>query len=335
MKPEVAFYYPGQYWYDADWIKNLILFFDGIAMLIPNYMEDHGRFDDYPIISSLKEHGLFHIIRPEESVGAKETETLAEALVEIIASGRLDHLKDTERSSFGSLSMSRLGYYGDEKLADFIFQELKARGLANDSEDGVSIPIHRTVRALILVLLAQILRPKGADMGLTLSPATDQPRLVDALQEIIANPDASCPKLGDIVSFDMAMVGVDLGDVPMEEILDFRKQNYSQHRDYSLAVRKFARELSLMQPEERLASFERRQEELDDAARDLKKLNRTAWKKPVSFGITLAGSAWTYHSGDPIGAVIASAGAIFGIFPDKSDEVGVYSYLISARRTLY
>ena len=39
MKPEVAFYYPGQYWYDADWIKNLILFFDGIAMLIPEYME--------------------------------------------------------------------------------------------------------------------------------------------------------------------------------------------------------------------------------------------------------------------------------------------------------
>ena len=32
---ELGFYYPGQYWHDADWIKNLVLFFDGIAMLIP------------------------------------------------------------------------------------------------------------------------------------------------------------------------------------------------------------------------------------------------------------------------------------------------------------
>ena len=246
MKPDVAFYYPGQYWHDADWIKNLVLFFDGIAMLIPEYMEDHGSFDDYPIISSLKNHGLFHVIRPEEKVGAEETEALAKALAEIISSGRLDHLtqvsqKDAKHSSFGSLSMSRLGYYGNEKLADSIFRELKARGLADDSKDGVSIPMHKTVRALILVLLAQILRPKGMDMGLTLSPATDRMDLVDALNEVISEPRASSPSIGDIVSFDMAMVGVDLGGIPMEEILDFRQQYYSQHRNYSLSVRKFAR----------------------------------------------------------------------------------------------
>ena len=340
MKPDVAFYYPGQYWLNADWIKNLILFFDGVAMLIPNYMEDYGTFDDYPIISSLKDHGLFHVIRPEANVGAEETKELADAFAEIIDTGRLGHLtkasdKDVERSSFGSLSMSRLGYYGDEKLADSIFQELKARGLAHDSEDGVSIPMHRIVRALILVLLAQILRPRGEEMGLTLSPVTDQRTLVDVLNEIFLNPDASCPSIGDIVAFDMAMVGVDLGSVPIEEILDFRQQNYSQHRDYSLLVRKFARELSLMPPEERQAVFEQRQEELDDAAGALRKLNRIAWKKPISFGISLAGAAWTYHSGNPIGAAIAGAGAVVGMLPDQPDEVGVYSYLISAQRTLY
>lgn len=339
MKPDVAFYYPGQYWRNADWIKNLILFFDGVAMLIPKYMEDHGTFDDYPIISSLRDHELFHVIRPEENVGEKETKVLAETLAEIINAGKLDHLtksshKNAERSNFGSLSMSRLGYYGDEKLADSIFQELKARGLADDSEDGVSIPMHRIVRALILVLLAQILRPKGEDMGLTLSPTTDQRTLVDALNEVISNTDTSSPSIGDIVSFDMAMVGVDLGSVPMEEILDFRQQNYSQHRDYSLLVRKFARELSLMPSEERQAVFEQRQEDLDDVANSLKKLNRMAWKKPISFGISLAGAAYTYHTGNPISAAIASASAVVGMLPDRSDEASVYSYLISAQRRL-
>ena len=46
-RPEIGFYYPGQYWHDADWIKNLVLFFDGVAMLIPKYMADQASFEGY------------------------------------------------------------------------------------------------------------------------------------------------------------------------------------------------------------------------------------------------------------------------------------------------
>ncbi len=343
MKEDFAFYYPGQYWRDPDWVKNLILFFDGIAMLIPEYMSDHGNFEDYPIVASLKEHGLFRVIRPEESIGKEETADLAKALSEVIASGGLDHLtkesrQDVDRSSFGSLSMSRLGYYGDEALAKSIVEELKARGLASESEDGVSIPMHRSVRTLILVLLAQILKSKGEGMGLTLSPATDQWRLIEALNEVVSTPDVPASSIGDIVSFDMSMVGVDLAGVPIDEVLDFRNQNYSQHRKYSLGVRSFARELSLMPTEERQVAFEQRQEELDDVAREIRSANRKAWGRPVSFAISLAGAAWTLQSGEPTGASIAAAGGVAGFLfsrADRSQEGGVYSYLFSARRSLH
>jgi len=83
--------------------------------------------------------------------------------------------------------------------------------------------MHRTVRALILVLLAQILRPRGERMGITLSPTTDQQQLVTVLSEILRQPEASSPTVGDIVSFDMDKIGVDLGPVPMDEVLDFRR----------------------------------------------------------------------------------------------------------------
>ena len=312
-------------------------------MLIPEYMSDHGKFEDYPIVASLKEHGLFRVIRPEESIGKEETADLAKALSEVIASGVLDNLtkkarQDANRSSFGSLSMSRLGYYGDEKLAESIVEELKARGLAGESEDGVSIPMHMTVRTLILVLLAQILKSKGEGMGLTLSPATDHWRLVDALNEIISTPDVPASSIGDIVSFDMSMVGVDLASVPIDEVLDFRNQNYSQHRRYSHAVRSFARELSLMPTEERQVAFEQRQEELDDVAREIRNANRKAWGRSISFAISLAGAAWTLQSGELTGASIAAAGGIAGFLfsrVDRSQEGGVYSYLFSARRSLY
>ena len=336
MKPDVAFYYPGQYWYDVDWTKNLICFFDGIAMLIPEYMEDHFRFDDHAIISSLKEHDLFHVIRPEEVVDAEATEALTEALSEIITSGRLDHLtkasdKAARQSDFGSLSMSRLGYLGDENLADSIFQELKSRGLAEDSMDGVSIPMHTTVRSLILVLLAQILRPKGESMGLKLSPATDQKRVVNALNEIISSPDSSSPSVGDIVSFDMAKVGVDLGPIPIDEILDFRKQNYRQHRDYIESVRDFVRELSCIPSDERAVRFEQRQEKLEDLSDGLRKIYSGSWKKRITFGIGLTGAVLTYPS-NPIAAVLSAVSTIVGIVPDKPKEVDVYSYLFSAKQ---
>jgi hypothetical protein len=38
---ELALYYPNPMWYRGDWVKNLILFFDGIALLVPSYMKGH------------------------------------------------------------------------------------------------------------------------------------------------------------------------------------------------------------------------------------------------------------------------------------------------------
>ena len=337
MKPDFAFYYPGQYLLNVDWMKNLICFFDGIAMLIPEYMEDHLGFDDETIISGLKNHNLFHVIRPEEVVDAKATEALTKALLEIITSGRLGDLtrgtdKDAKQSDFGYLSMSRLGYYGDRDLAAVIFQELKSRGLAEDSKDGVSIPMHRTVRTLILVLLAQIIRPRGESMGLTLSPTTDQPHLVNALSEILLKPESSSPTVGDIVSFDMDKVGVDLGPVPIDEVLDFRQQNYCQHRDYILSVRTFSCELSLMPSDEREARFEQRREELKALCDDLRKIYRGSWRTATSFGISLAGAAWAATQGDPIAGTLAALASAFAPRSDAPTEVECYSYLISAKQ---
>ena len=330
---ELGFYYPGQYWHDADWIKNLVLFFDGVAMLIPKYMEDEASFDDYPIVSALKEHGLFIVVRPEEAVSATETKRLCKAIADVIESGRLDHLvrerrEDARTTHFGSLSMSRLGYDGDSKLAEAIFQALKERGLARDSEDGVSIPMHRTVRTLILVLLGQIL--KNAAKDARLCPVTDRWDLVYALEEIVSAPVAPSPSVGDIVSFDLGVVGVDLGRVPMDEILDFRKQNYTAHRDYRQSILQFSQELSLMEAEDREAALERRQEELDAKARDLRRINWKAWKKRGTFAFTATSAALMYDKENPLPATLAAIAAMLNVLPDGAKENGVYSYVMSA-----
>ena len=332
-RPELGFYYPGQYWHDSDWIKNLVLFFDGVAMLIPKYMADQASFEDYPIVTALKEHGLFVVVRPEEAVGAAETERLRKALFDVIESGGLDHLVrarqgDAEGSHFGSISMSRLGYYGAPELAEAIVQELKERGLARDSEDGVSIPMDQSVRALILVLLAQIL--KGTAKDSRLCPVTDRWELIYALQEVFSTRDAPSPSVGDVVSFDLGIVGVDLGSVPMDEILDFRRQHYSAHRDYRQSVLRFSQEISLMQAEDREAALVQRQEELDAKARGLRRINWNAWRKRATFGLAATSAVWMYEAEDPLPSTFAALMAMLNAFPGEREEKGVYSYVMSA-----
>ncbi len=79
--PEVAFYYPNPFWSNGDWIKNLILFFDGVGLLAPDYMKDRVEGSDPAIVAGLREHGLLHIFEPEKLVDKAAFTRLAEAMV--------------------------------------------------------------------------------------------------------------------------------------------------------------------------------------------------------------------------------------------------------------
>jgi hypothetical protein len=330
--PEIAFYYPNPMWRDGDWIKNLVLFFDGVGLLVPEYMKERPEEADPAIVVGLKQHGLLHIIEPERVVDRSATEKLAAAMTDVLVSGALDALAK-EKTTFHELSYSRLGSIGDPGLAKMILDELKTRGLARDSEDGKSIPMHPMVRALVLVLLAQILRPTGAKLGVELSPTTDQPKLVQALVELLSLP--AHPAAGNVVAFDLNTVGVDLSAVPIDEVLDYRNQHRAQYRAYTRSVRDFVRQLSLLSPADRVEAFEDRQAEIDELAGDLRRRSRKAWGQPASFALSIAGAAWTGISGDPLGALLAGGAALVGLASGEKNEASAYSYLFSARQGLY
>lgn len=336
MQPDFAFYYPGQRFQNVDWIKNLICFFDGIAMLIPEDMPNYPNRYAEETMLALEDRELFRVIRPEEVVDQWATEALAEAFGKVIDSGRLDHLVkggsgNAGSPAFDTLAKAKLGLHSDHELAYSIFQELRCRGLAYDLGGNVYIAVDKTVLVLILTLLAHILKPKGENLGITLSPATDKTDVVAALHEIL-EPESAPPTAGDVVSFDMDRVGINLNGIPMDEVLDFRKDNYSEHRDYILSVRKFARELSLMPPDERTARFEQRQEELKALSHDVKRRYSGSWKgRTFSFAIGVTGAAWNAFTGDPIAGAFTALAAVPALIPDQPTEIDVYSYLMSVR----
>ena len=77
---EVAFYYPGWIWQSDHAIKNLLLFFDGIALLVPEYMKERPGAIVPEIADPLLDEGLLHILEPEKVVDKPATEKLAGAL---------------------------------------------------------------------------------------------------------------------------------------------------------------------------------------------------------------------------------------------------------------
>jgi hypothetical protein len=326
-KRELAFYYPNPMWTHGDWIKNLVLFFDGIALLVPSYMKGRPDETDPAIVAGLKQHGLLEIIQPEKAVDKAATEKLATALTDVITSGVLDNLAK-EETAFHELSMSRLGYYGDEGLYKMIFEELKKRGLAKESEDKVSIPMHPKVRSLVLVLLSQILRPHGTILNANLNPATDMPKMVLALSDLLGvNTE---PTEGQVVEFDLNTVTVDVGAVPIDEVLDFRAQNLTAHKRYMLSARKFAMELSRMPQKERKVAFELRQAELSDLANDLRRRGRKAWKKPSSFALSLVGAALSVVT-SPVAAALRIGATVAGYEASRVDA-GAYTYLFNSQK---
>jgi len=323
---DVAFYYPGPVWHSGEWIKNLLLFFDGIALLVPDYLRDKPRRVDPVVAEPLIDAGLLHVLEPEKMLDKDATRRLADVLVPILESGALDQL--SKDGKFHELSYSRLGGFGDQALADDLLQRLMAKGLARATEDGLSIPMQPTVRVLVLVLLSQILRPYGPTLGLDLWPATDQPQLVEGLVEVLSLP--SLPSQGQVVSFDLETVGVDLSRVPMDEVLGFRKDYGKEYAAYARTLRQFVRELGQLPRPERKGALNDRQDEIRAMAHELQERGKRAWKSPASFALGIAGALWTLKLGDPIGAAIMLGLTGFGASP-SAPEVGAYSYLFRAR----
>jgi len=77
---------PPSYYPCGDWIKNAIWFFDGIALLVPNYIKQGPEQLDRSIVVELKEKGVLEIIEPEKAGDKAATGRLATAMTDIITS---------------------------------------------------------------------------------------------------------------------------------------------------------------------------------------------------------------------------------------------------------
>ena len=67
-RPDVAYYYRAPYWgwREGGWVKSLLLFFDHVSILLPNYMYGRHEYADPTLVIPLEERGLLQVLDPKD-----------------------------------------------------------------------------------------------------------------------------------------------------------------------------------------------------------------------------------------------------------------------------
>jgi hypothetical protein len=328
---EVAYVHE-PYWDIADGglIKAMLLYFDAVAVLVPDYIRGRAFREDPALAGPLFDRGLMHELSPESLVNERAASELAAIVDELLSIGAFEDLAGS--APMRELSYSRLGGFGDEEMAQHIIAELRRRGLAGETRDGHSYPIHEAVRSLILAVLPQLIKNSAEAQGFAIQPLVYRPIMLDALTTLLRHPIS--PSAGAVVTSDMSAFDLDLTDIPLDEVLSFRSEHGELFRRYGRDLRHFVREVSqLKSGEARSRAMADRHEELRDEASRLRSAASSAWRKRAgSLVLGVAGSAVSIATGSPIGGGIAAASALFGL-TRQADTGSAYSYILQAQRT--
>ena len=335
-RQDIAYYYPAPFWMleETAWVKTLLLFFDRVSVLLPDYMYGRHHLADPALAEPLEELGLLEVLEPKVWVDEEVATSLTDAMMGFIYNGSFDDLESA--NYFAELSQSRMGFAADIQLAESLVSELQSRGLAKPSEDGVSIPLHPTVRTTILVILAQLARAAGNKRNLNIHPATQDGSAIDDLIETLSKERMA--SRDSVIAFDLEAVSFDLDPVPLDELLQFREETRGTHRAYMRDLRAFMDELAEYDdPNERRFLLLERRQEISDAAHDLQRTTRRAFKLNLpSWSLGIAGSVWSAANMDPLGAVLSAAGLFTGRQDSNvagASKVSAYSYLFRVART--
>lgn len=328
--PDIAYYYRAPYWgpQESDWVKSLLLFFDGVSILLPNYMYGRHELADPVLAGSLEERGLLRVLKPETWIDENMAGRLAEIMMGLLGEGAFDDLPEARH--FHELSRSRMGYSADVKLAESLVEELRSRGLACPSDDGVTVPLHPDVRMTILMLLGQLSRVTGPERGLSIHPVANDPPAVRDLAAAFSSE--GMPSYGRFVKLDLEEVSFDLSSVPLDDVLDFRREHRDLHRAYMRDLLGFLVQLASIDGfEDRERALRERRKEIIDAAADIRRAAAHEFHHRLgSWSLGISGFAWPLAAGGALSTVLGAVKWIWDQLGAGEETVTAYQYLFAA-----
>ncbi|WP_058041268.1 hypothetical protein [Streptomyces roseifaciens] len=336
-------------YYASDWtwpveiegqIKSMLLFFDGVALSLPTDLLE-GALQRSPLAQPLHEQGLLVNLAPEQHIRPETSEELTRSLLTLVEG------TDWERvAPYWVAYEMRSSFHSSPQFT-------AASGAFLDAmhRRGLAIPIgpphpshvelaHPVIRQLVLLAYCRALHHD-------LQQATDfslQPVAHATSPEALSNDYFSRPShedyvwtraqhTGMIVDADLNEICPDLSDVPLDEVLDFRREHGKQFRSYAEGVRALVSTWQGLTDDQVTAELRERRARLKSEARDLLSVSQQAFLRNTgTVTLGLSGAVWTaLHGGDLIGALLAATAAGAAI-TRPAPSVTAYSYLFAVKR---
>jgi hypothetical protein len=346
---DYAYYASGWIWprRQNDLVKSMLLFFDGIALALPEDLATETIASDPLLAIPLVERGLLVNFDPANVLDTRTANTLARGLTDLVKRGRWFWM----RGNLPTLTPFHYGEPAAPKAARVFEAELFKQGLIERTQDRLVVRLNSDIRLLVLTLFAQALRASLANNGVLVHPITDSS--ADAIiMRLILRTEGSPEKVfmddlyrpgmrgSDVMDprqleADLINVGADLSSVPLDEVLDFRRQNGAHYRAYAAELRQFLASQSQSDIAERNRARDDRRLQIRDQAAELRHLSRAAFGVRSSvLLLSLIGASWTATHGDLLGALLAALTASTQAIPIPERNVTAYSYLLRIREQL-
>jgi len=329
-------------YYVSDWIwpsqrvdlmKSMLLFFDKIALALPENLADETINRDPILAVPLAEKGLLVNIDPSEILDTQTAKRLAKTLTSLVA-------KSDWSYGYTGVTLTPLHYGGMLAIGAVNQFEtvLKRRGLMRAAKDANLVELDPRVRLLVLTMFAQAFRSQLLGRGIIVHPLTDSSDLAKYLEFFLKFPAKQRTRDDDFMSprqlsADLLNVGTDLSEVPLDGVLDFRRENKAHYAAYAAGLREFLVIQAALHPAEREKALRERSLQIREQAAELRKISRSALGlRSAALLFALVGAAWTAKHGDTIGSILAGLTASAQAVPVPESTVTSYSYILKSSK---
>lgn len=323
-----AFYQEGIRWEDQVAAKNALLFFDGLAFLVPPAEDSEFERGLEWLHTPLREGNLLRVLRPRQLIDTDAALRICEKVIELVIEGAHAVPSDGRME----LDLTKLGVHHHPDLVSWVLGELRAKWKAVHVErnDAAVMPT-AIARRLLHVVNAEISSEYSCER-FALEPVYDSD--VSTLHAFRAPASTSGVHALSPIFRDAAALGLDVGHVPIPEIVQFRKENrvllerYKLHAAFTAIALEHLRDRLGTQHVE--SAVHDRCLVLRELKEQIEAASESSWRNPARTALDAAAVLKSVATGDVAASAIRILRMAVGDDQPYDALSGAISYLLLA-----
>ena len=323
---------------EFDLMKNLIPFFDGLAIFMPEHLVERVVDSDPFLVRPLFEAGDLWNINPDTALSdamSAEISQNVNTFVEQNGEAIKRKIRNEARMQMETRTSSHLG---SSPEAEALINRLIGDGLAEPVAYDGTFKVEGGVKRFIMQSLFGVMSAKLAPSETQLVPVTNEFSEMYPYQGAGKTnfyqfgPRSVSWDISRIITQDIREVGVDLRAVPLDEVLDFSTRYRAEYRTYLRSLHETVRAILTLSNDGKYVDDIRgvlrdRLDALHEQSDFLRRSSRSEFRrKSLSLLVSITGSAWTIRTGDYVGATLAAVSAAVGLV-SPPDNISEYCYL--------